>query len=52
MQAIMTATGCSASAVRDFLDGWHGRHFADDVGNDWHSRPPSPLRSSDGDRSR
>jgi hypothetical protein len=33
MQAIMAATGCSADAVRDFLDSRHGRHFADDVGN-------------------
>jgi hypothetical protein len=33
MQAIMAANGCNASAVRDFLDSRHGRHFADDVGN-------------------
>jgi hypothetical protein len=28
---IMSATGFSEEAVRDFLDSWHGRHFADDV---------------------
>jgi hypothetical protein len=33
MQAIVAATGCPATAVRDFLDSRQGRHFADDVGN-------------------
>jgi hypothetical protein len=28
---IAAATQCSASAVRDFLDSRHGRHFADEV---------------------
>jgi hypothetical protein len=31
MPAIMSATGFSEEAVRDFLDSRHGRHFADDV---------------------
>jgi hypothetical protein len=31
--AIQPATGCPESAVRDFLDSTHGRHFADDVAN-------------------
>ena len=31
--AIATATGCPDTAVRDFLDSRHGRHFADDVAN-------------------
>ncbi len=31
MTAIGTATGCAETAVRDFLDSRHGRHFADDV---------------------
>jgi hypothetical protein len=33
MEAIEEATGCADYAVRDFLDGRHGRHFADDVAN-------------------
>ena len=33
MTAISTATGCAETAVRDFLDSRHGRHFADDVAN-------------------
>ena len=33
MTAIATITGCSETAVRDFLDSRHGRHFADDVAN-------------------
>ena len=33
MAAIQPATGCPESAVRDFLDSTHGRHFADDVAN-------------------
>jgi hypothetical protein len=36
MQAIMRASGFSESAVRDFLDSRHGRHFADDVANTLH----------------
>jgi hypothetical protein len=31
MQAVAAATGAPGSAVRDFLDSRHGRHFADDV---------------------
>ncbi|MBF0093057.1 MAG: hypothetical protein HQL34_00775 [Alphaproteobacteria bacterium] len=31
MTAVAKATGCPATAVRDFLDSRHGRHFADDV---------------------
>ena len=31
MASIVTATGFSEEAVRDFLDSRHGRHFADDV---------------------
>ena len=31
MAAIGTATGCPAEAVRNYLDGTHGRHFADEV---------------------
>lgn len=33
MQAIGLATGCPDTAVRDFLDSRHGRHFAGDVAN-------------------
>jgi hypothetical protein len=33
MRAVCEATGCPDHAVRDFLDGRHGRHFADDVTN-------------------
>ena len=33
MNAVASATGCAESAVRDFLDSRHGRHFADDVAN-------------------
>ena len=33
MQAVGLATGCPEAAVHDFLDGRHGRHFADDVAN-------------------
>jgi hypothetical protein len=33
MTAIGKATGCAKTAVRDFLDSRHGRHFADDVAN-------------------
>ncbi len=33
IQAIGAASGCSETAVRDFLDSRSGRHFADDVGN-------------------
>jgi hypothetical protein len=33
MEAVAAATGCPDSAVRDFLDSRHGRHFADDVAN-------------------
>ncbi len=33
MTAIATATGCPDTAVQDFLDSRHGRHFADDVAN-------------------
>ncbi len=33
MNAIASATGSSDTAVRDFLDSRHGRHFADDVAN-------------------
>jgi hypothetical protein len=33
MQAIAITTGCPDTAVRDFLDSRHGRHFADDVSN-------------------
>lgn len=31
MTEITDATGCQDTAVRDFLDSRHGRHFADDV---------------------
>lgn len=31
MEAIGAATHCPDTAVRDFLDSRHGRHFADDV---------------------
>jgi len=37
MTAIARATGNPDSAVRDFLDSPHGRHFADDVDNGLHS---------------
>lgn len=33
MSAIQTATACPGTAVRDFLDSTHGRHFADDIAN-------------------
>lgn len=33
MQAVAAATGCTDTAVRDFLDSRYGRHFADDVAN-------------------
>ena len=33
LTAIADATGCAVTAVRDFLDSRHGRHFADDVAN-------------------
>jgi len=33
MSTIQLATGCPDTAVRDFLDSTHGRHFADDVAN-------------------
>ena len=33
LPAIARATGCPETAVRDFLDSRHGRHFADDVSN-------------------
>ena len=33
MRAIAEATGLPETAVRDFLDSRHGRHFADDVAN-------------------
>ncbi len=33
MTMITEATGCPATAVRDFLDSPSGRHFADDVAN-------------------
>jgi hypothetical protein len=33
MTAIAVATRCPDTAVRDFLDSTHGRHFADDVSN-------------------
>jgi hypothetical protein len=31
---IAEATGEGLETVRDFLDGRHGRHFPDDVGNE------------------
>jgi hypothetical protein len=34
LSAIAAATGCSAAAVRDFLDSRHGRHFADEVADE------------------
>lgn len=34
LAAVAEATGCDRTAVRDFLDSRHGRHFADDVIND------------------
>lgn len=34
LPAIAAATGCADTAVRDFLDSRHGRHFADDVANE------------------
>lgn len=40
MQAVGRATGCPETAVRDFLDSRHGRHFADDVANSLHSDLP------------
>lgn len=36
MPAIAAATGCPETAVRDFLDSRHGRHFADGVANELH----------------
>ncbi len=33
MKRIAIATGCPNTAVRDFLDSRHGRHFADYVAN-------------------
>jgi len=33
MRAVANATGCPDIAVRDFLDGVQGRHFADTVSN-------------------
>jgi hypothetical protein len=33
LPAIAAATGCPETAVREFLDSRHGRHFADDVAN-------------------
>lgn len=33
LPAIAAATGCPETAVRDFLDSTHGRHFADEVAN-------------------
>ena len=33
LPAIATATGCAHTAVGDFLDSRHGRHFADEVAN-------------------
>jgi len=34
-QAIARETGAGPEGVRDFLDSRHGRHFADDVANEW-----------------
>jgi len=42
MQAIMTATTNPDTAVRDFLDSPHGRHFADDVANELATEKPLP----------
>jgi hypothetical protein len=33
MTAVAEATGCPATAVRDFLDSRYGRHFADEIAN-------------------
>lgn len=33
MSAVAEAAKCPDTAVRDFLDSRHGRHFADDVAN-------------------
>jgi len=33
LPAIADTTGCTATAVRDFLDSRSGRHFADEVAN-------------------
>ncbi len=33
MKSVGRATGCPETAVCDFLDSRHGRHFADDVAN-------------------
>jgi hypothetical protein len=33
MQAIVSSSGCTDFAVRDFLDSRHGRYFANDVAN-------------------
>ena len=35
--ALIDATGCPDTAVRDFLDSRRGRHFADEVGNHLHA---------------
>lgn len=42
MRAVGQATGCPASAVRDFLDSRHGRHFADDIVNELSMRRSLP----------
>ena len=34
MRAIAAATASPETAVRDFLDSGHGRHFADDVADE------------------
>jgi hypothetical protein len=34
LSAIAAVTGCPATAVRDFLDSRHGRHFADEVADE------------------
>ncbi len=36
MAAVRAAARCTTEAARDFLDGRHGRHFADDVANGLH----------------
>ena len=43
LPAIAAATACAATAVRDFLDSRHGRHFADDVANGLVAGKPLPA---------
>jgi hypothetical protein len=43
IRAIAGATGFGESAVRDFLDSRHGRHFADDVTNSLHDNLALPA---------